>query len=130
MSNCSKQDGFTLIEVLIAAAIITATIGVILQLFSSATMRTHKAASHAHLILAQKQIYQRLSALNLTTVSQGNGEIENLKYQWKAQAKTQQYPIHSNDFLIKKISRYLITVTLQLRNGKKQQLHWEQLAWE
>lgn len=125
-----RQRGFTLIEVLIASAIVGAAIGLLLQLFASATERVHKAASHAHIILAQKQIYQDIQNINPHIVRQGRGEAEAVKYQWKAEKLTQAYAIYDNDLVIKKISIYNISVHLQLPDGKTNQLHWQQLAWE
>lgn len=125
-----RQSGFTLIEVLIASAIVGAAMGLLLQLFTSATERMHKAASHAHIILAQKQIHAALQTINPKTVSRGAGTAEGISYQWKAEKKTKAYPVYDGDVITRKISLYHIVVELQLPGGKTNRLQWEQLAWE
>ena len=130
IKTVKRQKGFTLIEVLIATLLVTAALGLLLQLFASAAIRTHKAAGHARIILAQKQIYQQISALNIHNVKKGKGNIENINYQWQAKQQTKYYPLYDNDELMTKITRYLVNVELQLKDGKKRKFQWEQLAWD
>ena len=127
----NRQKGFTLIEVLIATLLVTASLGILLQLFASATTRIHKASNHARIIIAQKQIYQKISAINLYDIQKGQGEIEGMIYQWKAEKKTKYYPVYDGEGVLRNaIARYLIKVMLQQRNGKNRHFQWEQIALE
>ncbi|MDO9105613.1 MAG: type II secretion system protein [Methylovulum sp.] len=125
-----QQFGFTLIEVLIASAIVGAAMGLLLQLFTSATVRMHKAAGHAHIMLAQKQIHAALQTLNPSLLNHGGGVAEGITYQWTAEKKTPGYPIYDEGIMTRKFSIYNIIVELQLADGKTNRLQWEQLAWE
>ncbi|KJV07662.1 type II secretion system protein [Methylocucumis oryzae] len=69
----STQTGFTLVEVLIAAAIVGSALALILQLFTSTSTRLHKASLHAHIMLAQKQIVTDVEKINLSQQTQGKG---------------------------------------------------------
>lgn len=121
------QAGFTLIEVLIAAAIVAMGMGLILQLFSSAASRQQQAARYSQLILAEKQIYQHISGLDIVAVKRGKGELEGFKYQWQAQANGNAYPIMDEGFVIKTLQLYDVNVVLNSDAVTSRNLAWQQL---
>src|SRR5690606_9238010 len=80
-----KQQGFTLIEVLVASAILIASMGVILQLFNAGLSSMHRAGHAQHQLLAQRHIYTALQLVNPSTDTARTGEIIGFQYQWDAE---------------------------------------------
>jgi prepilin-type N-terminal cleavage/methylation domain-containing protein len=84
MTVAKSQDGFTLVEVLVASAIVISAIGVILQLFSSGLTGIHKAGNTQHLILAQRQLYNSLDVIDFSSIPEQSGVIVGVNYHWIA----------------------------------------------
>jgi prepilin-type N-terminal cleavage/methylation domain-containing protein len=125
--------GFTLIEVLIASAIMTTSMGVLLQLFSSSISRMIRAGEIAHNLLIEQQIMQELAILNPVQKNQGDSVIAGKKMHWQATLKKepQTMPLTQGEFGTEKFAGlYEITVSFNDANGKPLSLHWEQLGWK
>lgn len=84
MTSRQFAAGFTLVEVLVASAIVISAIGVILQLFSSGMAGMHKAGHSQHMILVQRQLYQQVQMLDLAQTREGSGELLGVGYSWSA----------------------------------------------
>jgi prepilin-type N-terminal cleavage/methylation domain-containing protein len=125
-----KQRGFTLIEVLIALAIVGASMAVLWQLFASANGRVHQAADRAQLILAEKQLYQQIVTHNPRLETAAYGDIETWAYQWHSEKISADYSIFSEDRRIKVIALYRINLQLRSVRGRLYSLQWTQLGWE
>lgn len=85
MKTVKTQSGFTLVEVLVASAIVISAIGVILQLFSAGLTGIHRAGTAQHLILVQRQLYQSLEIIDVSSVPEQSGTIAGVDYRWVAQ---------------------------------------------
>ncbi|MCF7980433.1 MAG: prepilin-type N-terminal cleavage/methylation domain-containing protein [Pseudomonadales bacterium] len=96
-NNISRNTGFTLIEVLIASAIVMGSIGLLLSLFGSSLDRMQRVGEQAHIIIAEKEIINRLSVINPAKQQKGEGKFGDWAYQWSA------HPITS----FKHVSDYL-----------------------
>ena len=94
-----KQQGFTLIEVLVASAILIASMGVILQLFNAGLSGMHRAGHAQHQLLAQRHIYTALQLVNPSTDTARTGEIIGFQYQWDAERIGTPYFIQANESL-------------------------------
>lgn len=77
----SDNRGFTLIEALVAVAILTISIAVVLQQFSGAMNQNYKAARIAHEMLVQKEISNRLKTKNPYELSPEKGKIAGINYE-------------------------------------------------
>ena len=84
----SRQQGFTLIEVLIAATILFAVIGIVSQTYRSATISTAKATRSAELLgitpLLLDTIRFRLKMETTNRSIQDEGILNGFTFQWKA----------------------------------------------
>mgnify|MGYP006276040009 CR=1 FL=1 len=132
-SSSPHEAGFTLVEVLIAAAIVGSALALILQLFTSTSTRLHKASLHAHIILAQKQIVTDVEKINLSQQTQGKGVAEGFNFTWQAEKAAPALPTfgtNPNLEFSRKISLYRVKAEIELPGEKYNYLQWEQLAWE
>lgn len=125
--------GFTLIEVLIASAIMATSMGVLLQLFSSSINRMHRAGEIADDLLIEQQIMQELVIMNPVQKNQGDYMVAGKKIHWQAVLKKelQVMPLTQNEFGTEKfVGLYEITVNFNGANGNPLSMHWSQLGWK
>ncbi len=128
LRQAPSQLGFTLIEVLIASAIVMPAMGIILQLFRSGLERLHKVGEQAHLIIAQKEIQHRLSTLNPAVKKQGSGVVEGWEYSWAARQK-EDYRHVSESLGEIPFPRYvaLYSIDVTLRREEQRDISWQML---
>ncbi len=129
----NQADGFTLIEVLIASAIVTISMGVILQLFSSSILRILKTGDIAHDIVIEQQIIQELAIINPTNRTEGENVIAGKKIHWKVKVLNdlQVIPLTQQEDQIEKfVGLYEINANYDDANGNLHTLRWEQLGWK
>jgi general secretion pathway protein I len=86
-----NQQGFTLLEVLVAFVILALSLGVILQIFSL-TMRTTDSASvrQQALLLAESRLAE-LSTLNELRSGRDGGRID-ARFDWTSQVERFEFP--------------------------------------
>lgn len=109
-----SEAGFTLIEVLVASAIVITSMGVLMQLFGSGLDRLYRAGEHARIILAERQIVNALSRLNPASAAQGEGDIEGLHYRWKARPASPFLTMYdSTDTLRRQVAMYDVQVVVE-----------------
>jgi len=128
--NNNKQAGFTLIEVLIASAIIMASLGVLLQLFGSGLDRTLRAGQQAHLLTSQRVIVHVLEGVNPATHQQGRGVAEGLPYHWTANIREPFLKIQDPEGLVDREAA-LFTMTVNVQDARTGEYHFsfDQLGW-
>jgi len=129
-NNSSNEAGFTLIEVLIASAILMASIGVLIQLFGSGLDRVNRSGKAAHLLLAQKQIVVQLTDLNFAEISAGKGNVEGFQYTWKT-------TILEGFVMPEQIARamtayalFTVTVTISMPGSRNYIFDIKRLGWK
>ncbi|MDQ6976069.1 MAG: prepilin-type N-terminal cleavage/methylation domain-containing protein [Mariprofundaceae bacterium] len=123
MFHCDslKDAGFTLIEVLVASAIVIATIMTVFQMFSSGLWNMKRAGRVAHLMLVEKQLITELKITKLQTVAEDRGEIEGISFHWKATEKDRR-STGSGVFI-----RYDIAILLSPPSAKEKHLSFIQI---
>jgi len=129
----ASQRGFTLIEVLIAAAIAVASMGLLLQLFGSGLDRLNRVSLNAHRIIAEKEIINRLSTINPAQTSTGKGVVEGLEYSWEAK-QLKPYkpvsPVWGETLYPRYVALYQINIELLREDGYRYYLEITRLGWK
>jgi len=125
-----RQDGFTLIEVLIASAIIMASLGVLMQLFGSGLERIQHAGQKAHMLASQRYIVHFLEDINPASQSDGKGVAEGLVFYWKASIQEPFHLIYGSEGAgQREVALYDIKVRLQTAQQKQFVFVIKQLGW-
>jgi len=129
--NRVSEQGFTLIEVLVASAIIMASIGVLMQLFASGLDRTQRAGQVAHLLLAERSIMHELEVINPALQRQGKGVAEGIHYRWKAHGEVAMAPIYDPDGkLNRQLGLFEVQVAMQNDRGKRSSFTLHLIGWK
>jgi len=129
--NRAGEQGFTLIEVLVASAIIMASIGILMQLFASGLDRTRRAGQLAHLLSAQRTIAHQLEMVNPATQKRGKGVAEGIHYHWQADMLAPFAPIYDpEDLSRRQLGLFLLRVTMQYGSNKQSEFDMKRLGWK
>jgi len=127
----NKESGFTLIEVLVASAIIMVSIGVLMQLFASSLGQSKKTGQVAHLLTTERVIIHTLERVNPALQEKGEGLVEGLTYQWHAVVRDPFRPVFDPEgFSERKIALFTMMVDINTRRGRKYHFTYEQLGWK
>jgi len=131
MNKDNHESGFTLIEVLVASAIIMASIGVLMQLFASGLDRTQRAGKMAHLLTAQRVIVHELEVTNPAIQKSGKGVAEGLSYHWKASvSEPMRYVYDADGEHYRQVGLFEIQVTVMSVSGKSRVFFFDQIGWK
>jgi len=126
----NKETGFTLIEVLVASAILMISIAVLMQLFSASFGQTQKAGQVAHLLIAEHVIVHELERVNPALQSKGEGVAEGLSYSWSAKLQQPFRKVPKLEGLMQReVALYRLTVNIIDLRKHKQQLTMDLLGW-
>jgi len=126
----SRQQGFTLVEVLIASAIVIASMGVLLQLFAAGLHQSRKAALVAHLMSVQRTIVRQFDEINPAQQTQGSGRLEGVSFHWRAQAAGPFHPFHERDVAAnKRFAPYRIELDMNIA-GRSRKTEFVRLGWK
>jgi len=126
-----RESGFTLIEVLVASAIIMSTIGVLMQLFASGLGQNKKAGQVAHLLIAERAIVHILEGVNPAVQDKGEGVAEGIRYQWHAVVREPFLPVFDPEgFAERKIALFTMMIDLDTKGDQKHSFQYTQLGWE
>ena len=128
--NFCKQQGFTLIEVLVASTIVIMSIGTLLQLFSAGLSQNHKVGQLAHLLSAQRTIIAKLGQINPAKQQSGEGIMQGLSYHWETKVTKPYKPIYlgSEDFP-REIALHTFFIQIEKPTGNKYQFELQQVGW-
>ena len=125
-----KQQGFTLIEVLVASAIVIMSIGTILQLFSVGLDQNQRVAQLAHLLTAQRTITAELEQINPAQQQKGQGVTAALSYQWEAKIVLPYKNIYEEEsFFPQELALYNINVQIEKPRDGRYQFNLQQIGW-
>jgi len=122
LSGDKAECGFTLIEALVAIAILAISIGVVLQQFSAVMNQNFKTGRIARDIFVQTEIVNRLKTVNPVEMSPSTGMIAGIGYEVHVKRLTS----FENVTGLKSLSRikwqvalFQITVDLLHETGEK-----------
>jgi len=129
--SCNKkQQGFTLIEVLVASAIVIMSLGTLLQLFSSGLKQNQKVGELAHILSAQRTIIARIEHINPTQQKKGQGSAQGLNYQWRAKLTEPYVLIHEEEtYFPREIALHTIDVQITKPLGGTYPFSFQRLGW-
>ena len=96
MLNRASSRGFTLLEVLVASAIVVSTIGIIIQLFGASMNQMDRVEFNAKLIVVQREVGHRLRYVNPLTESSGRGVASGWPYEWQASQTRELRPVSTD----------------------------------
>lgn len=127
----NKESGFTLVEVLIASAILMASIGVLMQLFSSSLGQNRRVGEMAHLLVAEQMIVKRLERINPAVQGKGEGVAEVLTYAWSAKRIEPFHQIYKEnpDVLHREAALFRLTIVVQRAQGVEREFSFDLLGW-
>jgi prepilin-type N-terminal cleavage/methylation domain-containing protein len=128
----ARAAGFTLIEVMIASAILIASIGLLLQLLGSGLDRLHRVGEHARLMLVEKEIHSRLNTINAAVQVEGQGVAAGWNYQWRAR-RLEPYRQVSADLgeapFDRYVALYTVNVSIEWSGDDPVNMELLQLGW-
>jgi len=131
MKRFNKEQGFTLIEVLVASAIAIASIGVLMQLFSSGLNRMHHAGEYAHLLVSERLILEALAQVNPASKAGGEGIAEGFHYRWRTHIESAWLPIYEPmGVLHRQAAIYDVHVTIIRPEHPDADLTFKRLGWK
>ncbi len=124
-----RQDGFTLLEVLVAFALLAMALTLLLGAMSNATRQVRgagdasRATLHAQSLLAQTGVGEVLSPGLL------EGDFERGRYRWEMRIEPFSDPLAAPVAPSDPMAPDLLQLTLDVRWGERpeQRLHWETL---
>jgi|LWDU01.1.fsa_nt_gi prepilin-type N-terminal cleavage/methylation domain-containing protein len=126
----NKQSGFTLVEVLVASAIVIMSMGTLLQLFSSGLDRNYRVAEQAQLLVAQRSLVAMMDQVNPAAQKEGKGEIESLEYRWQAtQSKPYQTIYEQESHFPRELALFNIEIQINKPRGDVYTFNLQQLGW-
>ena len=126
----SAEQGFTLIEVLVASAILMTSIGVLMQLFASGLDRTARAGRMAHFLAAERTIAHRLEVINPAIQKRGKGVAEGVRYHWRSSRIAPLVPIYDAEGISRrKLGLFLLHITMQSDNNRQREFEMTLTGW-
>ncbi|MCE0558534.1 prepilin-type N-terminal cleavage/methylation domain-containing protein [Motilimonas sp. E26] len=130
-----KQKGFTLIEVLVASVVLVALLSALLPLFNQSDLATNRAIQSNQRVSIERNIYNSLKFVNPYSTQQGNGELGDVTYSWRAQAITPEIPTRLDMLALDRnrpVRLYNISVEISPNDTKVAawSFQFELLGWE
>ncbi|MFY3328217.1 type II secretion system protein [Vibrio fluvialis] len=125
-----KSKGFTLIEVLVALAILAGAFSVIFQGFNQMNLNAFRVSSIQDQVMIESSIFNEISAINPAEQMSGQGEEIGEKYTWKAVPISSLLPLRTEDQQTSRyIQMYRVSVSYSYRD-REHQFSFEQMGWE
>jgi len=113
--------GFTLVEVLVALAIVSISIMTIFQMFSSGLWQMKRAGVVAHQVLVEKQVVSDISLLDLESINIGKERIEGVDVSWKVKL------LEKAKSGLGVVAMYQVAVSMEFDAGKTKNLSLTQI---
>jgi len=136
-----KNQGFTLIEIMVSAVILFSVIATVSMVYRGAFISSEKAANSIEIVGVLPSILARLredirqqGKSSLTELSQSDN-VWGVNYKWKAKlidfkSAPEKFDVDSGKFVTppKKYKLWQVTLTLE-KNGLSKQYQLKELSW-
>ncbi|HAS6308621.1 type II secretion system protein [Vibrio vulnificus] len=124
------QRGFTLIEVLVALAILAAGFSVIFQMFQQSGITANRIQQVQHRVDVEQSIFMELSHINPSANQQGVGSQGDITFQWRATPISPLLRLRSEDNTNQNhVQIFTINVVYQEKKVERS-FEFEQMGWE
>ncbi|MBQ4849241.1 type II secretion system protein J [Pseudoalteromonas sp. MMG012] len=136
-----RQQGFTLVEVLVASVILFSVLAVVSLVYRGAITASVKATQHLKINAEARMLIVKIeqSILELSTSeinkTQQKGQVNGIEYIWKAQvidfrSAPKKFDVDLGTFIVPPRKYKLWRVTLNLEHGGvSKELTFHQLGW-
>ncbi|NAX45376.1 S-protein secretion component I [Vibrio sp. V17_P4S1T151] len=129
-SMSRSHFGFTLIEVLVALAILVAGFSVIFQMFQQSGITANRINQTQHRVDVEQSIFMSLSHINPSQEQQGVGVQGQVTFQWQATPISPLLNVRSEDGTNPNyVQIYQINIRYQEVN-KESQFEFEHMGWK
>jgi prepilin-type N-terminal cleavage/methylation domain-containing protein len=128
--NKLNASGFTLVEVLVAMAIVALGFSALFELQSQGFRSLIKSGRVAKQILVEKQIVQHITLLNPADKPQGEDTVMDVSYSWQARQIIAPAQVRDPaEFAKRKVALFEIVIKMRDANGRQSQLTLQQIGW-
>ncbi len=111
----TRQSGFSLLEVLVAFAILSMSLGVLYQAFSNGLRNVAASGDYSRaMIIAEARLAEVMAKVPLDEGSD-QGEVED-RYHWKTMV--QRYEYEQDEKIISRLTPYQVQVVVNWQDGK------------
>jgi len=109
-----RQSGFSLLEVLVAFAILSMSLGVLYQAFSNSLRNVGTSGDYTRaMIIAEARLAEVMAEVPLN-VGSDQGEVDN-RYQWKTMVQRYDY---TGENIVSEFIPYQVEVVVSWQDGK------------
>lgn len=125
------NDGFTLIEVLVALTIMATISTLIFRFVNESSFRLSRVDKLQERILIEENIFNSLVDINPFKKQSGIGEVGDYLYEWNAEPISGIFPIRNEDTAQSgyELQMYKITAKYSLYNGNFRAFSFELIGW-
>lgn len=113
MSN-TRQSGFSLLEVLVAFAILSMSLGILYQAFSNSLRNVGASGDYSRaMIIAEARLAEAMAQVPVNEGSD-QGEVDD-RYQWKVTVQRYEY---EGEEIVSRFTPYQVQVVVSWQDGK------------
>ena len=110
----NRQSGFSLLEVLVAFAILSMSLGVLYQAFSNSLRNVGASGDYSRaIIIAEARLAEAMADVPLNEGSD-QGEVDG-RYQWKVVVQRYEY---EGEEIVSRFTPYQVEVVVSWQDGK------------
>jgi len=110
----TRQSGFSLLEVLVAFAILSMSLGILYQAFSNSLRNVGASGDYSRaIIIAEARLAEAMADVPLNEGSD-QGEVDG-RYQWKVVVQRYEY---EGEEIVSRFTPYQVEVVVSWQNGK------------
>ncbi len=110
----TRQSGFSLLEVLVAFAILSMSLGILYQAFSNSLRNVGTSGDYSRaMIIAEARLAEAMADVPINEGSD-QGEVDG-RYQWKVMVKRYEY---EGEEIVSRFTPYQVEVVVSWQDGK------------
>jgi type II secretory pathway pseudopilin PulG len=136
----NRQQGFTLVEVMIAGVILIMTVTAMTMVYRTAALSSGKASDNVNFSGTVGMIFNTIQGHvrggNATEPMNGSGNLADVEYRWSTElidkkGASEKFDIDEGEWMEQPIRFYLWQVELTVTKGNKVRVyHYKEFSWE